>query len=139
MNIDNNWIKEKIDGRRGLQARLAEFVGIDANKMAKIMTGQRQIQGNEVLKIVEFFDNLELGNGFAETASDFSKAPGQIDTSLIPEIGETKQKQDTPQNPTIETKIAIKGKLAQISAVVDKAGLRDLRKKIEHIEALMED
>lgn len=66
--VDRDWIRKRIGKRRGLQARLASYLGLEPDKMTKIMNGSRKIQGSEVLKIMQFFDELDDSGSAAFTA-----------------------------------------------------------------------
>ncbi|RMC37517.1 XRE family transcriptional regulator [Paracoccus alkanivorans] len=56
-NIDRHWIKVRLARMgRGAQARLADHLGIDPNKMSKIMSGTREIQQDEIPKVLSFFN-----------------------------------------------------------------------------------
>lgn len=55
--IDRHWIKARLANmERGSQARLAEHLGISPNKMSKVMSGTRDIQQDEIPKVLSFFN-----------------------------------------------------------------------------------
>lgn len=54
--IDAKWIRERLLGTRGEQSRLAEAMGIDNDKMSKVLKGKRRVQPEEIPKVLEFFD-----------------------------------------------------------------------------------
>lgn len=55
--IDRHWIRIRLDRMpRGSQARLAEHLGIPSNTMSKIMSGIRDIQQDEIPKVLSFFN-----------------------------------------------------------------------------------
>lgn len=54
--IDGKWIKTRLSGKRGEQARLAEHIGVSADQMAKILSGVRRVQPEEIPRVVSFFD-----------------------------------------------------------------------------------
>lgn len=55
--IDRHWIKARLSGTpRGTQTRLAEHLGIESNVMSKIMTGVRDLQQDEIPKVLTFFN-----------------------------------------------------------------------------------
>jgi len=53
--MEFEWIKERVDKERGLQARLAEFIGISSDKLNKTLTGVRKFKPPELLKVAEYF------------------------------------------------------------------------------------
>lgn len=53
--IDGNWIKERLKGERGEQARLAAAMGIDNDKMSKTLKGLRRVQPDEIPAVLRFF------------------------------------------------------------------------------------
>lgn len=55
--VDAEWIKAKLSGRHGEQARLAERMGIDQDKLSKILKGVRRVQAAEVPRVVAFFED----------------------------------------------------------------------------------
>ena len=60
--VDADWIKRRLTGERGQQARLAEAMGIDNDKMSKILRGLRKVQADEVPKVIRFFNGETLGD-----------------------------------------------------------------------------
>lgn len=63
--IDANWIKDRLSGEHGEQARLAEAMGIDSDKLSKILRGQRRVQAKEIPGAISFFEK-EDANRWAE-------------------------------------------------------------------------
>jgi transcriptional regulator with XRE-family HTH domain len=57
--IDGEWIRARMTGKRGEQARLAEHLGISTDKLSKTMRGQRDVQPEEIPGLLSFF-NVEL-------------------------------------------------------------------------------
>lgn len=53
--IDGKWISDRLTGAWGEQARLAEAMGIDGDKVSKILKGKRNVQPAEVPRVVAFF------------------------------------------------------------------------------------
>lgn len=67
--IDSNWIKARMTGKRGEQARLAEAMGIDNDKMSKVLRGDRRVQPEEIPAVLKFFGDQEMQTtipGFSE-------------------------------------------------------------------------
>lgn len=53
--IDGIWIKARLTGVHGEQAALAREMGIDGDKMSKILRGLRQVKASEVPGVMRFF------------------------------------------------------------------------------------
>ncbi|WP_407496812.1 helix-turn-helix domain-containing protein [Pseudooceanicola sp. MF1-13] len=53
--IDGNWILRRLTDARGEKARIARAMGIDQQKLSKILTGKRQVQPNEMPGLLEYF------------------------------------------------------------------------------------
>ncbi|MDP2495881.1 helix-turn-helix transcriptional regulator [Shimia thalassica] len=82
--IDADWIKQRLSGKRGEKAALAEAVGIAPAKLTNILTGHRRVQQEEIEGFLKFFgvaaiapsDQIEKAKGFAEsTATQFKPKP----------------------------------------------------------------
>lgn len=55
--IDRHWIKARLAKmERGTQKRLAEHMGIPGTTLSKIMSGVRDLQQNEIPKVLDFFN-----------------------------------------------------------------------------------
>ncbi len=55
--IDRHWIKKRLqDMPRGTQSRLAERMGVAPNVMSKVMNGTRELQQDEIPKVLAFFN-----------------------------------------------------------------------------------
>ncbi|OWU80447.1 hypothetical protein ATO1_08865 [Phaeobacter sp. 22II1-1F12B] len=53
--IDGKWIRARLSGKRGEQTRLAKFLNISTDKLAKTLSGNRNVQPSEVPLLLEFF------------------------------------------------------------------------------------
>ena len=53
--IDGNWIRDRLKGERGEVARLADALGMDKNKLAKVMSGTRALTADETVSVLTFF------------------------------------------------------------------------------------
>ncbi|MEL6467078.1 MAG: helix-turn-helix transcriptional regulator [Pseudomonadota bacterium] len=53
--IDADWLNQRLTGRRGEQAELAQAMGINDDKMSKILKGKRRVQPEEIPKVLAFF------------------------------------------------------------------------------------
>jgi phage repressor protein C with HTH and peptisase S24 domain len=58
--VDSDWLKRRLSGQRGLQTKLANYLGLDAQKMSKTVSGVRRPQADEVLRILAFFEDVEV-------------------------------------------------------------------------------
>ena len=55
--IDRHWIKARLAQMpRGSQSRLAEHLGLPPNVLSKVMSGKRDIQQDELPKLLSFFN-----------------------------------------------------------------------------------
>tara|TARA_R110000868_G_scaffold369682_3_gene633090 strand:+ start:18362 stop:18691 length:330 start_codon:yes stop_codon:yes gene_type:complete len=54
--IDGAWIRKRLTGARGEQARLAEHLGISTDKLSKTLRGNRNVQAEEVPLLLDFFN-----------------------------------------------------------------------------------
>ncbi|WP_172794878.1 helix-turn-helix transcriptional regulator [Loktanella sp. 3ANDIMAR09] len=68
--VDAEWIKKRLTGARGEKSRLADWLGMPANKVTKILTGERRVQAAEVPAILSFFEE-EQANRSADDALPF--------------------------------------------------------------------
>jgi plasmid maintenance system antidote protein VapI len=55
--VDKDYIVARLSGKRGEQARLAEAMGIDNDKMSRILAGKRRVQPEEIPRVIQFFDD----------------------------------------------------------------------------------
>lgn len=79
--IDADWIKSKLSGRHGEQARLAEHMGIDQDKLSKILKGVRRVQSAEVPKVISFFEGADQLPETMELTNAVASSNG---SSLVP-------------------------------------------------------
>jgi len=66
--IDGEWIRKRLEATRGQQARLAEAMGIDNDKMSKVLAGKRRVQPEEIPAVLAFFGPERVEPG--ESAPD---------------------------------------------------------------------
>ncbi|MDP5216720.1 helix-turn-helix transcriptional regulator [Ruegeria sp. 2205SS24-7] len=59
--IDGDWIKARMDKKRGAQARIAEALGITAQAMSALMKGDRSVQSHEIPILLEYFGETLTG------------------------------------------------------------------------------
>lgn len=57
--VDAEWIKKRLGDDRGRKAELARAMGIEADKLSKILGGTRNIKAEEVPKILKFFGAIQ--------------------------------------------------------------------------------
>lgn len=74
--VDAEWLKERLTGEHGEQTRLAEAMGIDGDKLSKILKGKRRVQAKEVPGALAFFQK-ESDDRWAELI----KTVSQLDES----------------------------------------------------------
>ncbi len=53
--INRKWIRERLTGERGEQARMSSVTGISTDKLAKILNGTRRVQADEAPKLFKYF------------------------------------------------------------------------------------
>lgn len=53
--ITPEWLKSRLDKKRGSRARLAEALGITPAKVSRMTTGERRPQASEIPTILAFF------------------------------------------------------------------------------------
>lgn len=60
--IDSEWLRERLDGQRGLRAELSRRTSLTPAMISKILSGDRRIKIEEQEEIRRFFgeDTLEL-------------------------------------------------------------------------------
>lgn len=68
--IDGNWILARLDNKRGEKARLARALGIDQSMMSRILNGEREIQQDELPKVLTFFGVQLVSDGVVLTGED---------------------------------------------------------------------
>lgn len=59
--INAEWIKARMTGKRGEQARIAEAMGIDGDKISKVLKGNRQVQPEEIPGLLKYFNETLSG------------------------------------------------------------------------------
>lgn len=69
--IDGTWLRSRLSGDHGEQKRLAAAVGITADKITKILKGERTIRAHEIPRFVAYFSTQIEGKGFAESSAIF--------------------------------------------------------------------
>ncbi|MBM2293809.1 helix-turn-helix transcriptional regulator [Sulfitobacter pseudonitzschiae] len=82
--INATWIKARLTGERGEQARLAEAMGIDNDKMSRILKGKRRVQPEEIPKVLKYFNvDTELDNA-QKSMTQVDSPTADANQSLIP-------------------------------------------------------
>ena len=85
--IDSDWIKARLDGTHGEKARLADAIGISRDKMSKVLNGTRDVQPDEIPKVLRFFglQQLPVGQafGFAEPSVEALLLPPSTVSTVI--------------------------------------------------------
>ena len=67
--IDADWIRRHRTGRHGELKALADAIGVEPDKITKILNGTRQVKSHEAPRIAAFF--LQ-GDGFTERAAVYT-------------------------------------------------------------------
>lgn len=67
--IDGDWIRQRLAGKRGEQKRLAEALGISEDQMSKTLSGRRNVQPDELPRLLAYFGEqlAPAPAGFAES------------------------------------------------------------------------
>ncbi|QOL80558.1 helix-turn-helix domain-containing protein [Pseudooceanicola spongiae] len=65
--IDGAWIRKRLTGTRGEQARLAEHLGISTDKLSKTLRGNRNVQAEEVPLLLDFFNERIVSDTSGES------------------------------------------------------------------------
>ena len=64
--IDGEWIKARLSPKRGEQKKLADFLGIEPDKLTKTLKGIRDVQPEEVPLLLEYFKERIVPEGDGE-------------------------------------------------------------------------
>lgn len=64
--VDGEWIKARLPDKRGEKAKLARAMGITMPKLARILSGERNVQPGEVAPVLQFFGETLGGPARAE-------------------------------------------------------------------------
>lgn len=67
--IDGKWIAARLTGRHGEKAKIAKAMGIDVQKLSKVLKGIRQVQAHEIPGLMRHFSQ-----GMAESQAAYSTA-----------------------------------------------------------------
>lgn len=78
--IDGNWISARFTGRHGEKAELADAIGMDRDKLTKVLKGKRRLTPEEIASVTAYFrqstaaeqPHIPLAIGFSEEAAAFS-------------------------------------------------------------------
>ena len=73
--IDGKWIKARLTGRRGEITELANALGISSDKLTKSISGIRNVQPDEVPKLLAFFNDREPLNRKEQLLRRFESLP----------------------------------------------------------------
>lgn len=57
--IDRIWLKEKLGNERGAKAEVSRVLGISADKVSRILSGERKIQADEATTLFNYFNELD--------------------------------------------------------------------------------
>jgi transcriptional regulator with XRE-family HTH domain len=53
--INGNWILERLDKRHGAKADLADAIGLDRDKLTKVLRGNRRLTAEEIARVQDYF------------------------------------------------------------------------------------
>jgi transcriptional regulator with XRE-family HTH domain len=75
--IDGNWVRARLRHKHGELRELAEAVGLSADKITRILKGERTIKAYEAPRFIEYFRKLsgDAHGGLNEPAELFNHAP----------------------------------------------------------------
>jgi hypothetical protein len=76
--IDAEWIRRHRTGRHGELKALADAVGVEPDKITKILNGTRQVKSHEAPRIAAFF--LQ-GEGFAERPESYASHASPVNVT----------------------------------------------------------
>lgn len=79
--IDGTWIKARLTGARGEKSLLATAMRITPDKLAKVLTGQRAVQPQEVPAVLTFFAADRAG--LSEPQAPFERLADSTETAAI--------------------------------------------------------
>ncbi len=68
--VNAEWIEARLTGKRGEKTRLAEAMGINIDKLSKIMRGERSVKATEIPGAMDYFGESLTG----EAGEDRTKA-----------------------------------------------------------------
>lgn len=122
-------VRELLSKTGQRQTELAQFLGIDDDKLSKSLRGLRRFQVSEVDKIKLFF-GLDA-QGFSEPG----KQP-TLDTSSIPSIGQAVK--NVPNDELNKIKLAVVGDRVQIAGTYDRDGLVKLIDRLQKVHDLLD-
>jgi hypothetical protein len=92
-NVDGNWLRARLTGQHGELRQIAAAVGLEPDKITKILKGQRQIKGTEVPRFLHYFNEvLPRYEAFREEAGRFQEdhiQPTLSDPALVTAIAPT--------------------------------------------------
>lgn len=67
--MNGAWINERLTDKRGEKARLARAMGITMPKLTRTLSGERAVQPDEVIRVLQFFGEVLGGPVKAEAST----------------------------------------------------------------------
>lgn len=144
MEIDREWLTRHIGTERGALSEFARSVGIEPNKLSKVLNGTRRLQADEALEIVKYFSLKGIllpgypseSEAAPEPSALSPKPMSNVSLGVSAIVPDQSLFEDNRSEPKIQ--ISISGNSVQIVAEVDREGLDVLQKKIEILKSLMD-
>ena len=126
--ITPEWLRQQLSDDPDAKKALAAHLGIEPNKVYKMLSGARRPQGDEVVRILEFL-RARNGHGFAE-----GRQP-TMDMSAL--LGDPPKNEATDAAGAI--KMAIVGDTVQVAATVKADDLDELIRRLKLARQMLGD
>lgn len=81
--INREWILARLDTRHGAKSAMADAIGMDRTKFAKVLKGKRRLSAEEIAKVIDYFDRDEV-QVFALEESPSQDVGGFSDGEVTP-------------------------------------------------------
>ena len=141
LNLSDSAISQKAgmspDGIRNWRRRVASGE-LDVGANAKSLDRIALALGVNIQWLTTGEGEMLSESGFAEPPADALHPMMTRPRRILEKMLERESRQDRPHDGA-SVQIAVDGKLAQIIAVIDRKGIAALRRKLEAIEALLDD
>lgn len=96
--IDGKWIKARLTGRRGEITELANALGISSDKLAKSISGKRNVQPEEVPKLTAFFKDRAPRTRAEQLLEHFEGLPPEAQEQAIQFLEYLKARSKSPSS-----------------------------------------
>lgn len=81
--INAAWINARLTGRHGEKAELAAHVGIDSEKLSKILRGSRKVQIEEAPRFVSYFEGEAESSERRQRLNDLLRQLSEADRRRV--------------------------------------------------------